>query len=98
MRSGSPERISSEKINGQWKILVPTMGIEDMILLVLYHDDDITQVDLVGITRKSQPTVSRAIDRLDGLALLDKDGRRLTITSTGRKRVESSRELRALAS
>lgn len=87
-----------EKINGQWKVLAPSMNVEDMILLVCYHDDDATQTELVRITGKLQPTVSRVIDRLDALALLHKDGRRLTITSTGRKRVESSLNLPSLAS
>jgi hypothetical protein len=87
-----------EKINGHWKILEPGMGIDDMILLVAYHDDEITQVDLVRVSGKSQPTVSRAVDRLHAMALLHRDGRRLTITSTGRKQVESRTQARALAS
>jgi hypothetical protein len=87
-----------EKINGQWKVLDPSMSLEDMILLVCYHDDEMSQVELVRICGKTQSTVSRALDRLDADALLHKDGRRITITSTGRKRVESSPKLRSLAS
>jgi hypothetical protein len=41
-----------ERINGAWKILDPSMGLDDMILLVSYHDSDITQADLVRITGK----------------------------------------------
>jgi hypothetical protein len=87
-----------EKINGEWKILAPNMPLEDMILLVKYNDDEAKQADLVKICRKSQPTVSRAIDRLDEQAFLHKNGRSITITTLGRKRVEGLPRLRAIAS
>ncbi len=87
-----------EKIKGEWKILAPNMSLEDMILLVKYNDDGAKQADLVKVCRKSQPTVSRAIDRLDEQAYLHKSGRNITITTLGRKRVEGLPRLRALAS
>lgn len=87
-----------ERINGEWKVLVPDMSLDDMILLVKYNDNDAKQADLVKICRKSQPTVSRAIDRLDEQAYLHKSGRNITITTLGRKRVEALPRQRALAS
>ena len=85
-----------EKIDGVWKLLRTDLGVDDAILVALYHDDDLSQAELVGIVRKSQPTVSFAVTRLDEKALVHKAARKIKITSLGRKRVESLPEIRKL--
>lgn len=82
-----------EKIDGVWKLLRTDLSVDDAVLVALYHDDDLSQSDLVGIVRKSQPTISLAVTRLDGKALLHKAGRKIKITTLGRKRVESLPEV-----
>jgi hypothetical protein len=85
-----------EKIDGVWRLLRTDLSVDDAVLVALYHDDDLSQADLVGIVRRSQPTVSLAVTRLDEKALVHKAGRKITITSLGRMRVEVLPEIRQL--
>jgi hypothetical protein len=87
-----------EMINGEWKLLQTDLPLEDAILLASYHDDKLVQVDIVGIVRKTQGTVSTAITKLDKEGYLHKSGRTITITSKGRNRVETLPQLRKLVS
>lgn len=82
-----------ERINGEWKLLKTSLNTDDAILLVLYHDEDVSQADLVSILKRSQPTISNTVKRLDAEGLLHKSGKALFITSLGRKRVEALPEL-----
>jgi hypothetical protein len=85
-----------EMINGEWKLLQTDLCLGDAILLALYHDSKLSQADMVTFVKRSQPTVSKAIAKLDNEGFLHKSGRTLTITSKGQKRVDSLPELRAL--
>jgi hypothetical protein len=87
-----------EMINGEWKLLQTDLHLEDAILLATYHDDNLVQVDIVGIVKRSQGTVSTAIKKLDNEGYLHKSKRAITITSKGRNRVEALPELRKLVS
>lgn len=78
-----------EKIRGDWKLLKTDFELDDAVLVIIYHDDDLKQSDLVRIIKESQPSVSRAIERLDRKGLLHKKDRSLTITSAGRRHVET---------
>jgi hypothetical protein len=82
-----------ERINGEWKLLKTSVDTDDAILLVLYHDEEVSQADLVSILKRSQPTISNTVKRLDADGFLHKSGKALFITSLGRKRVEALPEL-----
>jgi hypothetical protein len=85
-----------EMINGEWKLLQTDLHLEEAILLATYHDEDLAQVDIVRIVRRSQGTVSTAITKLDNEGYLHKSKRTISITSKGRSRVEALPELRKL--
>lgn len=85
-----------EMINGEWKLLETGLQPEDAILLALYHDDELTQVDIVSIVKRSQSVVSKAISKLDKEGFLHKSVRTITITTKGRARVEDLPALRKL--
>jgi len=72
-----------------------SLNSDDAILLVLYHDEEASQAELVSILKRAQPTISNAVKRLDAEGFLHKSGKALFITSLGRKRVESLPELLA---
>ncbi len=78
-----------ERINGDWKLLKTTLSTDDAILVVLYHDAQVNQSELIKILKRSQPTISIAVKRLDEGSFLHKSGKSMLITSLGRKRVES---------
>lgn len=82
-----------EQINGEWKLLKTTLNTDDAILVVLYHDEEVAQAELVTILKRSQPTISNTVKRLDEEGFVHKSGKALFITSSGRKRVESMPEL-----
>jgi hypothetical protein len=83
-----------EMIHGEWKLLETNLGLQDAILLALYHDDKLLQADIVAFVKRGQSTVSKAITNLDVNGFLHKSGRIITITSKGRNRVERLPEVR----
>jgi hypothetical protein len=78
-----------ERINGEWKLLKTTMNTEIATLVVLYHDEEVSQAELAKIVKRSQPTISNAVKKLDAEGFIHKSGKALFITSLGRKRVET---------
>ena len=66
-----------------------TMNTEIATLVVLYHDEEVSQAELAKIVKRSQPTISNAVKKLDAEGFIHKSGKALFITSLGRKRVET---------